>query len=346
MKDDLLYFNGIDGVSGEYLLAPMTPTDFWRKAKTKTRWAASRAQELSWLSERHNRNTQESPHGLEALAPWLNANELSDTGWGLIFPKAAAPKLVEKILDSLKSLLDRRQEKAGERFKIFYNPQAAIPGWPTLEGYQAGDDKDTFLRRHNAGGPGPVDPGSDGIPYYLLIVADPQSIPYEFQFALDTQHAVGRIYFDRLEDYAYYAASLVTAESDPQISLEQRAVFFGPANPGDRATQLSAERLIKPLAKHVTDVASTPDLTGWSPELIAPNDCTKQRLASFPGERTAQQSCLPPVMVWPGRTATLNSTAPRERCSARIGQDQAQVRFQKTSTLAPEMFRRMPTCLA
>jgi hypothetical protein len=221
------------------------------------------------------------PPLLEALVPWLDTTSLADTGWGLIFPKAADSKQVEKILDALKILLEHRKQAAGDLFKIYYNPEASLPGWKTLEGYQPGDDKDRFLQRHKAGGPGPVDPGAHGVPYYLLIVADPQSIPYEFQFGLDAQYAVGRIYFDRLEDYARYAASLVTAEKDPKLRLARRAAFFGPANPGDGATQLSAENLVKPLAGHVTEMAANSDLGGWSPELIAPEDATKQRLGEL-----------------------------------------------------------------
>ena len=281
MEDDLLYFNGIDGVSGEYLLPPMTPADFWRGAKRRTRWAANRAQELSWLSERRKHYMQERPIGLEALVPWRNVNILADTGWGLIFPRAANPKHVEKILEALQVLLDRRQEKAGDLLRSFITQmqpfQADIP-WRVI---RRGTTKTPFSAATMPGGPGSVDPGADGIPYYLLIVADPQSIPYEFQFALDTQYAVGRIYFDHLEDYAHYAASLVTSESNKQIMLEQRVAFFGPTNPDDRPTQLSAEHLIKPLAQHVTDMASSSDLQGWSPELIAPQECTKQRLAEL-----------------------------------------------------------------
>jgi len=282
MEDDLLYFNGIDGSSGEYLLPPMTPSSFWLRAKTRTGWAEKRAQELSRLNKRRKRRAKEESSTLERMVSWRDAQNLAEAGWGLIFPRAADVQQVEKILEALKVLLDHRREKAGDMFKIFYNPDAAISYGKTLEGYQPGDDKDTFLHRNNAGGPGPVDPGADGIPYYLLIVADPQSIPYEFQFALDTQYAMGRIYFDHLEDYAHYAASLVTAETDRQIMLAPKVTFFGPANPGDRPTQLSAGDLIKPLADHVTRMASEVELaTEWAPELIAPQECTKQRLAEL-----------------------------------------------------------------
>jgi len=59
----------------------------------------------------------------------------------------------------------------------------------------------------------------------LLIVGDPQRIPYQFQYQLDVAHAVGRIHFDTLDEYYSYACN-------------------GP----DPATQLSAAQLVAPLA--------------------------------------------------------------------------------------------------
>lgn len=264
--DDTLVFNGIDGASGAYLLPEMNAAQLSALAQGQ----AIDADEVEELKERVFEIN--NPHaGVEA-----DARDLAETGWGAIFAHDADPVLLEV----LKPLFDLRQAQAGERFKIYSSG----------EGYRPGESKGDFLKRHGMG-PGPANP--DKVPYYLLIVGDPGKIPYRFQYQLDVQYAVGRIHFETLEDYARYAQSVVQAETG--LSLDPRAAFFGVANPDDRATAMSAEHLVAPLAERLraaqpewmaeAEKASTAGqsagLTQWQIQTRIKDQATKEQLGAL-----------------------------------------------------------------
>jgi hypothetical protein len=246
-----LYFNGINGDSGAYDLPPMTAEEL---AGFIT--GQSPPENLSELKFRQQAAKGPVPSAVKA---GVDENELDQTGWGAILPFDADPAVEE----ALKPLFDLRHEQAGDFFHAYTGP----------DGYRTGEKKLDFLTRHGAG-PGPADP--ENMPYYLLIVGSPEAIPYDFQYQLDVQYAVGRIHFNTLQEYANYAASVVAAERG-QVKLPRRAVFFGVSSPGDRATEMSSEQLVKPL---YDKLAPSP---GWNTESILGADATKSRLARLLG---------------------------------------------------------------
>jgi hypothetical protein len=230
--EEPMVFNGIDGATGSYLLPEMNTAQLSALAQG----GAVDPDEIEELKERVFEIN--NPHaGVEA-----DARDLSETGWGVITTHDADPTLLE----ALKPLLELRQGQAGERFKVFTGG----------DGYRPGESKGDFLKRHGMG-PGPANP--DKVPYYLLILGNPSRIPYRFQYQLDVQYAVGRVHFENLEDYARYATSVVQAENG--LELAPRATFFGVANPDDRATAMSAEHLVRPLAERLLEAQP-----GWIAE--------------------------------------------------------------------------------
>jgi hypothetical protein len=251
--DDLLYFNGINGESGEYDLPPMSAAELSRFIKGE-----AKPENLSELRFRHESK------GLQHLGvkEGVDAKRLDQAGWGLILARDADPAIKE----ALSPLLSLREGQAGERFRVYEG----------ADGYRPGDAKTAWLARApRKMGPGPADP--EKVPYYLLICGSPEQIPYRFQSQLDVQYAVGRIHFDTLDDYASYARSVVEAETGA-LKLPRRMQFFGVANPLDQATNLSAKQLVAPLREQLAG-----QFADWTFEAAMAEEATKARLGGMLG---------------------------------------------------------------
>jgi hypothetical protein len=185
VDEEILFFNGIDADTGEYVRPP-------RHLKLEPR-----------LGRRPREVTEN-----------VNPKDLAETGWGVLF--AEDDDLASPIRDAMKPLLDHRHEQATRICERRYRELTAE------QGYQVGERKLDFLARHKVG-PGPVDP--DQVPYYLLIVGSPEKIPFPFQYLLDIPYGVGRLHFDTLEEYERYALSVVEAETRPPARPRRTALF-------------------------------------------------------------------------------------------------------------------------
>lgn len=263
MTEDIFDFdNGINGATGEYLFPQLTPRDISAIAQG----ADFGRRHMDDLKEKHQQTCEKK----KALKSGKDPDNLADAGWGVIFAREYqnSPYKAEEIREALSPLLDHRRQQATQKDERYYKEYIGS------QGYYAGESKLKFLQNRKAG-TGAVDP--EKVPYYLLIVGDPETIPYQFQYQLDVQYAVGRIYFDTLEEYGQYARSVVEAETG-QISLPKQVAFFGVRNNGDRATQYSADRLVKPLADWLRK--EEPD---WSVPEISSADATKEKLSQLMG---------------------------------------------------------------
>jgi hypothetical protein len=252
MEQETFTFNGIHASTGGYLLPPLSTAQLF-KAAAGEQIHEEDAEEYEWF-------TSYKTEGHYGVIAGVDPSQISQAGWGVIF---SSDEELE-VREALRELLEWRRQQATENNELFYKEY-----WGP-DGYRAGETKLDFLSRHGAG-PGPANPRK--VPYYLLIVGSPQAIPYNFQYQLDVQYAVGRIHFDSPGDYAVYAHSVVTAEKN-RITLPRRASFFGVANPGDRATQLSAQHLVTPLAEKMLN-----DQPGWHVETVLEEAATKAALA-------------------------------------------------------------------
>lgn len=186
--------------------------------------------------------------------------DLAVSGWGVIFAAGADPA----VREALAPLLDLRRAQAGrdvpERYREFSGESA----------YRPGESKWQFLARQGVG-MGRAEP--EVIPRFLLIVGDPQTIPFIFQYHLDLQYSVGRLDLPTPEHYANYVRGLL--EADRAEALPPRLTLFCPRHPFDPATSLSTSSLIRPLAERLGD--------DWIVNSVLESDATKERLGRLLG---------------------------------------------------------------
>ncbi|MFI5456005.1 MAG: hypothetical protein ACHRXM_11200 [Isosphaerales bacterium] len=260
--ENRLYVNGTNIATGDYAIPPLSAADV-------SRIAQGVPIDPAHLRDLERKQAAAAPSF--AVLPGVDAAELAQAGWGVIFAFGADPAIKE----ALRPLLELREKQA----------TAKLPLYRVLEGpfaYRKGESKNEYLKRlpHSVGGgkgvaPGPVNPKK--LPYYLLVIGGPEDIPYRFQYELDVDYAVGRLSFETVQEYADYAAAVVAVESGGPAT-PRRAVFFGARNEDDRATTLSALHLIQPLSGQVAA-----DSPGWAIETIVGADATKKNLLEMLG---------------------------------------------------------------
>ena len=254
-------FNGLNGANGAYFVTA-SPAQI-------AQFATSDRVSEEHLADVHAR-LRNSEASLGVVGTVRDASDLSQTGWGVIFSEKADPS----IREALAPLLAHRRADAS-RVKEHYYQEFSGP-----RGYHSGETTQDFLRNRGARTSGSADP--DHMPYYLLIVGDPETIPYSFQYQLDVQYAVGRISFDTVDEYASYASSVVRAETaNPR---PRRVTLVGVSNDGDRATRLTREYLVEPLAKDVADWAhGMPPDQQWELQTVFGSEARKERFAALLG---------------------------------------------------------------
>jgi len=196
------------------------------------------------------------------------------TGWGVLF----GPNTPQTIKDNLKPLLKHREKEVDDKtpdkhlFQIFdgdhggYKPE-----------YKTADD---WLKQFGAESGAQV-VRKKGVPYYLMIVASPQDIPFEFQYQLDVYWAVGRLWLENDEDYAAYAKAVVEYEQGLRETAAQRLTFFATRFAKDNgATALFCDSLVTPLLGD--GIAQE---RGFETEFITGPEATRDRLLKLYGAK-------------------------------------------------------------
>lgn len=259
MSEKTFFFNGIDGVTGRYLQPPLSPAEVCDLA-LREKLDPALYKLLKEKVDRQEGAGQDKKRVFEG-----NAKKLEETGWGVIF----APGM-QKLQSELRTLLDFRRDEVIQGGRSDYYQEDFV--------YRPGETAKEFLLRHGVKPDASPDPDR-GVPYYLLLVGDPEDLPYSFQFELDINYGVGRIHFQKPEHYRQYAKSVVAAETRPRFS--RQLGLFGVKNRDDPSTSQTAKGLIKPLASGLID----PKLKemGWKVDKWVGAQATRDQLASLLG---------------------------------------------------------------
>ena len=251
-NDDLIYFNGINGSTGEYLFHDVKAEHVAKVAKGEK----IDPDEFNQVTSRQGKKgISFATEGGDEVA-----RDVSKAGWGLVI--STKMEGLQEIMAALKPLLEHRKQQV-ENEELF----------KTL-GYIPEKDRDPgrWLARYGAS-TGDVQPHI--VPYYLLIVGSAEDIPLKFQFVLDVNYAVGRIHFDTVEEYASYAEQVVEREQT-QAKQNKWLSVFGVKNPHDRATESSSKNLIPPLLERL---GKSP--TDWKISQLLREDATRNNLSDL-----------------------------------------------------------------
>ncbi len=243
MADIIL--NGINPITGEYLAAPMDAH------------AAARA--AIGANQPHPAVAAIQEGKTEGITFGLDPTRIEQAGWALIFHAAEDPA-VRAAFDPLVKHRLWQIEDPGRVKTLAYNGEE-FEDWLGKQGVAPGTVKPTKL------------------PLYLLVVGDPERIPFEFTQLLDLEYAVGRLHLDSPADYARYVKAVIDYETTDEITNAREVVFFGTEHTGDAATNLSCEQMVKPLLNGADgDPAIADSMRFRSSGLLGP-DATKSGLS-------------------------------------------------------------------
>lgn len=220
-NDNKLYLNGIDGEKGQYLVEPMEIAEVVSLVKgIKDDNATS-----SWL--RRVWKTISQPY--LGLPFDVDPAKVEEAGWAIVFHQNES----QDVRDALQPLIEHRKQQVGDEQKV------------KVLTYRNGQKRAEWLAGYGVGA-GNIEPTK--VPFYLLFVGSPKQIPFGFCQEIDVEYGVGRLHFDKAEEYSQYVASVIAYETGAVVPSAKEAVFFGVRHEFDEATQLSADLLVNPLA--------------------------------------------------------------------------------------------------
>jgi hypothetical protein len=218
--------------------------------------------------------------------------DLASAGWAVVLP-TETPDEVRQAIEQLVAHRRVHTRIPADRCRIVdYEPGQSLTDWLRSLGVHLADVEPTTL------------------PYYVVLIGGPEIISFEFQSLLDVNYAVGRIAFDRAEQYRRYIEGLIAYETSRSVPNAREVLYWGPRNPADRATELSADCLIRPLYHGIPATGDQPAMPavaeqrGFRARCLGDPDATRANLleplhAGRPASRPAFLFTASHGLEWP-----------------------------------------------
>jgi hypothetical protein len=261
---DQIYLNGIDPLTGQYLIAPVDLAT----ASQAAIGAPPVNPTVAAVHESRAQPTLGLPFGIRPDHP-------EEAGWGVVFHSQET----DAVKQALVPLIQHRAQEVNNPAKtktLTYNGED-FEDWLAAQGVGLGDVKPTH------------------VPFYLLVVGDPARIPFEFTQLLEGTYAVGRLSLDSPGDYQSYAQAVVDYETAVGATNTKEVVYFGTEHISDNATFLSCEQLVKPLAQGSDGDPGVAQTAGFQQQVFTAQAATKTALLGAL-QRPAGQN--PPALLF------------------------------------------------
>jgi len=241
--------NGIDYTTGARLFKPIEDTDFG--SKIEERW---KKREKSIRSITRATTFATTFRGRIERDRAVDLGDPKSAGWTFLVNKTD-PQVAEYI-EILRPLAEFRGMK---------NPEAPMT--------YADESMDQWFEWIQENYYWPYSSEMMNPPHYILIIGNPDKVPFHFQSFLDCVASVGRVDFNSLDDLKTYVDKIIRLEnSEPIVSKE--AVFFAPDGGEMDPTYFSRKYMAEPLA----DLVNTK--LGFKTKKIMGNDATKDNLVN------------------------------------------------------------------
>lgn len=197
-------------------------------------------------------------------------NDLAEQGWGIIAPKGPDG---DRLLDLAAPLIARRQRQLGDREVSVFRVSSAAMTMAEAARWK----KHRFRKSLEL---------DDHLPRYQLILGDLDQVPLAVQQAQATDGFVGRLAFDRDDDYRSYINKLLTWERQPHPAECGHALLHSVID-GTRATAQGHRALMVPCRDwlerrrqlddrlKIADIRARDDKRPSPEQLLALADCDR-----------------------------------------------------------------------